>query len=359
MPKSAAEQPLHRRIREILEVEFAALPANTRVPAARALAERFGVSYMTVTRALNDLENKGLLERVRGSGSFTRLNTAERGQPIYFALPSTVIFRYPVTFFSVTAYGGALQEARDSGVKLEMLITGRSNTQNDLDREVLDNLAPYSRVIVAGYWFYPIFPWLQRKHCRVSFLDNQDEAEPEFARSITGFHKLRLARTELAAQGVKLLHDAGRRHILLLHSGVRYDVPWRRGYREGLAACGLEYNPHIELFTNRDQEMVMDEMAISILSRRRHFFDAILAVSYVQAVGAYQALRRAQLTVPKDVSILALEDNPALERNPLPLSAIGFDYEMAGRMALRQLLADSPEPLVETVPVVENFRCSI
>jgi len=72
-------KPLHVTIAEQLVAAIAsgALPAGTRLPPERHLADSLGVSRMTVRQALGDLERDGLVRRVvgRAGGTFV----SERG----------------------------------------------------------------------------------------------------------------------------------------------------------------------------------------------------------------------------------------------------------------------------------------
>jgi GntR family transcriptional regulator len=64
-------QPKHREVRERVLTEVAAqLGHNEMLPTERQLAERFGVSRMTVRQALNGLREEGVLHSVRGVGTF-------------------------------------------------------------------------------------------------------------------------------------------------------------------------------------------------------------------------------------------------------------------------------------------------
>jgi len=55
------------------------LPSGTRLPSERELAEQYAVSRMTLRQALDELTVEGWLERVRGSGTFTRRPTVAMG----------------------------------------------------------------------------------------------------------------------------------------------------------------------------------------------------------------------------------------------------------------------------------------
>lgn len=66
--------PKHMQISEMLAREIAAgrLSDGARLPGERAMASDFGVAVGTLRRALDDLTDKGLLERVQGSGNYVR-----------------------------------------------------------------------------------------------------------------------------------------------------------------------------------------------------------------------------------------------------------------------------------------------
>lgn len=62
--------PLYRQIAELLERELGAqYDAGDYLPAEHELAQRFSVNRHTVRRALDELVNKGLLERQHGRGT--------------------------------------------------------------------------------------------------------------------------------------------------------------------------------------------------------------------------------------------------------------------------------------------------
>ena len=64
--------PLHAQITEALQlqIEHGELKAGENFPSERELAERFGVSRMTVRQALQRLRHDGLIYRERGVGTF-------------------------------------------------------------------------------------------------------------------------------------------------------------------------------------------------------------------------------------------------------------------------------------------------
>jgi GntR family transcriptional regulator len=71
---TAASVPLHRQLFLVLHDEIArgALAPGDPLPTEQSLGEQFGVSRITVRRALADLADLDLIERRKGVGSFVR-----------------------------------------------------------------------------------------------------------------------------------------------------------------------------------------------------------------------------------------------------------------------------------------------
>lgn len=70
--------PKHAQLREILRRSIEReLPPGSPIPSERELAERYGVSRLTVRSAIGKLVEEGLLTRARGKGTFTAARRME------------------------------------------------------------------------------------------------------------------------------------------------------------------------------------------------------------------------------------------------------------------------------------------
>ncbi len=69
---AVASTPLHEQVRSLLmhEIETGAYTEGERLPPEPELCERFGVSRITVRRAVADLERLGFVRRQQGRGTF-------------------------------------------------------------------------------------------------------------------------------------------------------------------------------------------------------------------------------------------------------------------------------------------------
>src|ERR1039457_6771566 len=74
MTQPVSAKPMYQKIRERLERDIAGgrYPAGGKFPSEAALVQRFGASRITVGRAVRELQERGLLDRVAGSGTYVR-----------------------------------------------------------------------------------------------------------------------------------------------------------------------------------------------------------------------------------------------------------------------------------------------
>src|ERR1700744_3938071 len=80
---TGAGVPLHRQLFLVLHDEIArgAIAPGDALPTEQALCDQFGVSRITVRRALADLAEQGYIERRQGVGSFVRQSVRAEETP--------------------------------------------------------------------------------------------------------------------------------------------------------------------------------------------------------------------------------------------------------------------------------------
>jgi GntR family transcriptional regulator len=124
-----AESPLYATLRDKLATEIMAgrLAARTKLPSERVLSEHYGYSRLTVRRALADLEERGLLVRRRGSGTFVADQLVQKNMRGLASFsedmrqrglaPGSIVLRQELTFLS-DEQARLLQIAPHEGVAL-------------------------------------------------------------------------------------------------------------------------------------------------------------------------------------------------------------------------------------------------
>ncbi|MGN6122668.1 MAG: LacI family DNA-binding transcriptional regulator [Sphingomonas oligoaromativorans] len=148
----------------------------------------------------------------------------------------------------------------------------------------------------------------------------------------------------------------GRKAILFIGGSDLEAVQRREGYSEALKESGLEADPR--LIAPVDFELESAEAAVGRLLRRRVHFDGIVASSDLIALGAINALRRAGLSVPRDVSVVGYDDMLLSRLSTPALTTIRQDTAGAGRMLVSRILSDhidhEPERLATDLIVRES-----
>lgn len=128
----------------------------------------------------------------------------------------------------------------------------------------------------------------------------------------------------------------GRKRIVFLGETDPEALQRRAGYLDALNDAGLEADP--ALIMPVDFELESAEAAVGALVRKRVPFDGIVASSDLIALGAIRALRRAEIRVPEDVSVVGYDDMLLSRLSTPALSTIKQDTYKAGRLLVARVL---------------------
>ena len=127
----------------------------------------------------------------------------------------------------------------------------------------------------------------------------------------------------------RVAHVAGR--PTLWCSRARLD-----GYRAGLQAAGLSGHP--DLVVEGDFSFESGFRAGRRLIELEEPPTAIFAASDQMALGVTEAIRRARLSVPEDVSVVGFDDLPVVRWSSPPLTTVGQPLVAMGRLAVQTVL---------------------
>lgn len=86
---------------------------------------------------------------------------------------------------------------------------------------------------------------------------------------------------------------------------------------------------------------------------------ALICMNDRVAMGAYQALRRRRVEVPRDVSVLSFDDSDLAGWLDPPVSSIAIPHFELGRRSVELLLQPDPEPRTHLIPMPLHRRESI
>jgi GntR family transcriptional regulator of arabinose operon len=348
----------HRRVRAALlqDIESGRWPPGARLPSEAQLVRQFGVSRITVVRAVNDLQAAGVVERHAGSGTFVR--KPSKGAALSFGLlipelGETDIFD-PICkgiMASPHAREHALLWGSTSGLEAE----SRGTRAWHLCQQYIERG-------VSGIFFAPLEtePAPDRLNVRIGhaldeaniplvLLDRSILPYPQQGRyDLVGIDN-RSAGFEvtqhLLTQGAKRVAFIGIKH------GASTIDAREAGYRDALYAadCTIERD-----LIHRGEP---DDLAAIQRLLKVHKADGIVCANDRTAGRVMHALRRLGSRVPEDVRLVGIDDAEYASLLPVPLTTLRQPTGKIGDVALSVMLQRIERP--DLPPRDTRLKCEL
>jgi DNA-binding LacI/PurR family transcriptional regulator len=152
---------------------------------------------------------------------------------------------------------------------------------------------------------------------------------------------------------VCFLADLGHRRIAYIgdHSGCESNAARHAGYRQGLAAHRLPYEPSLVLVGDAQPESGV--LAMEQLLSLPEPPTAVFCYDDLTALGVLRASTQRHLRVPEDISVVGFDDLLIASYTQPPLTTIRQPKRLMGRLAaetLFNLLAGGRPPEVQRLP---------
>lgn len=150
------------------------------------------------------------------------------------------------------------------------------------------------------------------------------------------------------AEATARLIDTGRSRIAYIGAerGTGAADARRAGYEDALLGGGLVINP--DLIVDSDYSRAGGVAGVKQLLARGVDFDAVVCVNDLSAIGAMQALRAVDRSVPDDVSVVGFDDIEAAELVRPSLTTVdnrAYDKgNLCGRLLLQRLTGELTGP---------------
>jgi len=332
--------PLYRQVVSDLKRQIAAgqLAAGARLPGQPQLADRYGVSLITIQKALFTLIQEGTLRSRVGKGTFV---VDGAGRASGTALQTTIGFvlrDLESPFFSRIARG---VEETASARGAQVLL---ASSRDEADKEEAQ-IAHLRRLGVGGlviasmshvYRATPVMRAMQRDRfpfVMVSYVEDQDipfvGTDHEAGGTLAATHLLRRGYRRIGfingerGNLVGDLRGAGYARALREH-GLR--VEKRHQFRLRLKG---EWNDL------RSGQEIGEAFARLPPAQRP---DAMFVYNDLAALGFQQAVLERGLRVPGDVAIVGFDDIEAGRYAPVPLTTVQQPTTLIGERAVRMLI---------------------
>ncbi len=325
--------PLYLEIAQILQgqIESGELQPGQKLSGERQLAREFGVSPVTMSRALTELAKRGLVNRTPGAGTYVQANVvSRREQPI--SQMEIVVDTSPITQPYANHYmgpvmsgvqeiaathgfgirfvndGGELLKPEDIRANQGLLLLGP--LADRLEQAImLSRLRP---VVACG---------VRWGHAQVTCVDSDNVAA--------------------ASQVVHYLVRLGHRQLALLTSPPNRNDTIDRiaGYQQAVLECGLNDSVDRLLTTNDPSVMGSDsQRQFDAMMTSRSAPTAIFVTEYTLALQVITRIRALGLHVPNDVSVVGFDDPVSAAYLSPPLTTVHQPLREMGRRSAELLL---------------------
>lgn len=320
-------------LRERIENGVYAL--GQRLVGERQLAREFGVSPVTMSRALAELVRDGMIVRVSGAGTFvssigTVAPTAGQVRGVNEILVDTRPIDQPqANHYTGPVLNGLLEAATEHGFAVRFI------GQSDGDRLASSHWRDGRGIL-----------YLAPYNSRHSEIEAQAQRCPVVACGVT-WPGTRVAtvgsdNAGAAAQVVRYLVRLGHREIVLVAPPGLYSDTLDRvtGYKQGLHAHGIELRADLVVET-AGQAQFGDSAAryFDDLMLLRRAPTAVFVTGYPLALEAMLRLRSNGLHIPNDVSVVGFDDPISAAYLTPPLTTVRQPLKDIGRRAAALLLA--------------------
>ncbi len=318
------------------------------------LKSRYGLSTATVTRALADLERRGLVTRRKGAGTFVAARHAPPRQSSFgdrtlliCGMPAHPDLKRTDTSWFVTY---EIHRGLINSFEGRVRLIGYPELSGELD-----GLPPAASSLIM--LDPPESAVQQARRAKLPWV----VMRPFGVVGQVPANTVTIDRLRGVVDGMTyLLQQLGHRAIALVIPPQ--DTPRHAdrvaGYAIGLHTFGIPYNE--KLVVHAPYGMAENGYAAILeLRRRRVEFTAAFVSTDIKALGAMEALQQAGLHIPRDVSVLGFDDAPGAEHAQPPLTTIRVPRFELGVEAVAMLKRRLQSPDEEIPGVVLNSRLVI
>ncbi|MDA3951713.1 MAG: GntR family transcriptional regulator [Spirochaeta sp.] len=331
--------------------------SGDRLPTEVELSERFGVSRPTVTRALNTLQDEGLITRRTGSGSYVAHTHSEKRENRLFGLLIPGLGKGEI-FEPICTQIAERAEQND----FSLLWSGIHIRTEEATNALVDVAQRYIDNNVAGVFFEPLelspsfdainrnlVEMLSEAGIPIVLIDSDYVPFPQRSTfdlvGIDNFRSGYLVTEHYLRRGVDRVDFLARPYSA-------YTVSIRlRGYRSALLDYGIEPNPDWVHFGNPEDKPFVDAHLLKSGARN------LVCANDETAAALMHQLEERQVHIPEELCIVGFDDIRYASMLRIPLTTLHQPVQEIGNLALGTMLwrLEHPDALARTVTLSGNL----
>lgn len=299
--------PKYKRLADSLEawIENNELPAGAKLPGDRQLAEHLNTTTVTITKSLNLLKKKGILERKVGSGTYT--TDASTRQPRHLRIG---IICHEMIIADPAYVNPVMSEFYEYWKNTGYQIVSLNGTPEQYEKLIHDYELSGAMIFVPREEFATEIK--QLCDIGVPLVTIGGFANPELPEIAFGSDHV-----QTAIQAVTYLHKLGHQRIGIIASDLKRssNILRIRGYESAMWDAGLPVKPEWRIVMNDDS--IGDELKAEM--NQADSPTAFIIATLSRVIPTYNVMNGLKLKIGKDISLLGLDYSDFLEQLAPPL----------------------------------------
>jgi GntR family transcriptional regulator of arabinose operon len=346
------DSPKYRQLFESLKNDIVAgrYSPGQKLPSEAALVRRSSMSRITVTRALRELQDAGLVERFAGSGTFVSKTGSVERSALLFGLLIPELGKTEI--FAPICH--AIQSA--PAAKPHALLWGNVSAGGTIAKQALTLADQFLARRVDGVFFAPLESWadaekinrrilrqLRKSKIAVVLLDRRVSSSFDRDRAdLTGIN-----HRQAAYSAAEHLLAVGCRRLCFIEDGGAPSTLSER--RAGFHQAAATY----QIVPDHAPVLNVEKLASEFRKRiRTKKVDGVVCVNDHTAGRVMQMLIRWGVRIPADVRIVGIDDVNYAAMLPIPLTSVKQPIEQIGDAALNLMLERIRSPYRPTREVL-------
>lgn len=304
--------------------------AGSRMPSENDLIGVYGYSRQTVRQALQILENEGLAQRVRGSGTYVKENVTKRARSNTVGIITTYIREY--------IFPAVLE-----GIEKEMSdhryasILAATNNRVDNERRILTDFLhrPVDGLIIEGTKTalpnpnIDLYRKINELNIPVVFING-------FYRELENPVYVVTDDRQGGYDACAFLLKKGRKRLGGIFKSD--DMQGHARYAGMMAALTDKSTPvsddRLLWFTTGNHEKLLEHTALDALRG----CDGVVCYNDEIAVSLMRRLEKAGVRVPEDIAVISFDNSAYADITGVPLTSLDHPKEKLGALAAQKLI---------------------
>lgn len=296
----------------------------------KGIAKILGVSHTTVSRALKDHPDISNEMKIQVQQLAKKMNYHPNNLAVNLRKNQTstigVIIPEISYYFFPSVLKGIEEVANSMGYNVVIMQSNESLQQEKDNVSLLlgNRIAGLLVSVSAETKEYDHFKEIESAGIPIVFFDKVPEDK--------GIFKVDIDGRQAAFEGTEHLIDSGFKNIAILAGNPNLSISIDRikGFKQALSNHYITINKNNILFANNLTEAeFVTQQAITQTDRP----DAIFCISDENLSGALQAIKKAGLSIPKDIGILSFSDGPLTAMMTPTISCIKHSGYQIGNKA--------------------------